>query len=200
VASFDLPAHGERVDRHGSSIAGLCNRVVAGMHPFDDFVAEGKLALDALLERKWGVPGEVVVCGVSRAGYCALRLAAADPRVAGVAAFAPVTDWGELREFAAVREDPKVTALKLVNFVTGLAGRRIYIAIGSADDRVSTVACTQVTLALLQAEAAAGLKRSQLRFVIADDTVGHALANRCRVEGVQFLLKGGSVSGSSSLP
>ena len=40
-----------------------------------------------------------MVAGTSRAGYLALRLLASDPRVV-VAAFAPVTDWRRLNEFA----------------------------------------------------------------------------------------------------
>ena len=35
ILSFDLPAHGDRVDVHGSGIAGLAALVAAGKKPFD---------------------------------------------------------------------------------------------------------------------------------------------------------------------
>jgi hypothetical protein len=84
IASFDLPAHGERVDRHGKGIDGLCARVVAGEDPFALFVADGQAVIDECIRRGWAESGQIVVCGVSRAGYCALRLAAADRRIAAV--------------------------------------------------------------------------------------------------------------------
>ena len=65
VLTFDLPNHGERVNEHGSEIEGMSKA----------FVADGKAALDACLERGIATSERVVAFGVSRAGYCCLRLA-----------------------------------------------------------------------------------------------------------------------------
>lgn len=188
VVSFDLPAHGERVDRHGAGIAGLAALVAAGEAPFDRIVADGRAVIDECLRRGWAEEGRIVVAGVSRGGYCALRLAAEDMRVGAVAAFAPVTDWGMLAEFAVQRKSPAVAALKLSRFADRLAGRRVYLAIGNLDLRVGTDSCTLFVLALNQAERVRGVARSRLRYVIADDSVDHRVADKWREAGMMFLL------------
>lgn len=188
VASFDLPAHGERIDRHGSGIEGLCARLIAGADPFAEFVADGRSVIDECIRRGLGEAGRIVVCGVSRAGYCAVRLAAADTRTSAAAALAPVTDWRELREFAGVRERPEVAALALTHFAGELSGRRLYVAIGNNDTRVSTNACTRFVLAVGEEESRLSLRQSRLHYVIADDSPGHALAAKWRQEGARFLL------------
>jgi hypothetical protein len=200
VASFDLPAHGERIDRHGSGIDGLCARFVAGDDPFALFVVDGRAVIDECIRRGWTEGGRVVVCGVSRAGYCALRLAAGDTRVAAVAGLAPVTDWRELREFAQVKDRPGVAALALDGFVSSLVGRRLYVAIGNLDLRVSTAACTRFVLALTEAESRIGLTRSRLSYVIAADSAGHSLAAKWRQEAVRFLLEEFSAGAVQALP
>jgi dienelactone hydrolase len=151
VLSFDLPHHGERVDRHGEGIDGMCRAFIAGDDPFDRFVADGIAALDACLERGIGGSGRIYVCGVSRAGYCALRLAAADSRITAAAALAPVTDWRVLSEWAAVRDRPEVAALALETRAQQLAGKGVALLIGNQDDRVSTAACVRLGLRLLEA-------------------------------------------------
>jgi len=200
VASFDLPAHGERVDRHGSGISGLAARVAAGEKPFDLFVAEGRAVIDACIRRGLAGEGRVVVAGVSRGGYCALRLAAADTRVAAVAALAPATDWAEVTEFTAWKHDPAVMALALPRFADQLAGRRIYVAIGNHDLRTGTDACTRFVLAVAEAERRQGLNRSGMRYLIVDDSPGHGLAARWREEGMRFLMGAPLPSPPASAP
>lgn len=188
VASFDLPAHGDRVDELGGSIKGLAALVVAGRTPFDVFVEDGKLAVDELIKRGFAKPGRVLLCGVSRAGYCVLRLAAVDDRIAATAALAPVTDWRVLREFDGVKDQPEVAALALTNSADELAGKRIYVAIGNADTRVGTAACTAFILAVNEAERDQGITASALRYIIDDETVDHSLNSQRRKDGIQFLL------------
>lgn len=200
VASFDLPAHGERVDRHGAGIGGLCARVVAGEDPFAEFVTDGRGVIDECIRRGLARSGDIVVCGVSRAGYCAVRLAADDTRVAAVAALAPVTDWAKVREFESAKDEPAVTALALDRFVDPLVGRRLYVVIGNHDLRVSTDACTRFVLALGEAERRREITLSRVRYVIADDSPGHALAAKWRQEGAKFLLGTSPGAAPSPLP
>jgi len=200
VASFDLPSHGDRVDECGSSIAGMCASVVAGKKPFDLFVEDGQLVIDELIKRGLAKRGRIMVCGVSRAGYCALRLAAADDRIGAVSALSPVTDWRDLKEFAQVKEQPEVAKLALTNYADQLAGKRIYTAIGNADGRVGTDACTRFILSINEAEKKKGLKTSGLRYLIVDDSVDHTLNTRWRQEGIQFLLKPPAAAEQQGLP
>lgn len=187
VASFDLPAHGDRVDARGSGIDGMCARFLDGDDPFQQFVDDGRAVIDRLIERGEATANRIVVAGTSRAGYCSLRLAAADRRVAAVAAYAPVTDWRVLREFAAVRERESVAGLALEHFAQPLAGRPIYVAIGNHDLRVGTDSCTRFVLHLTQSEGNEQ-GQSRLQFLIVDDSEGHSLDNRWRERGAQFLL------------
>jgi len=189
VVSFDLPAHGDRIDELGSGIAGMAASVVAGQKPFEAFVEDGKAVIDSLIKRGLAKSGRIVVCGVSRAGYCALRLAAADDRIAATSALSPVTDWAVLKEFTQSQNLPEVKALALTNFAEKLAGKRFYVAIGNADSRVGTDACTQFILSVNDAEKARSLKTSSVRYLMVDDSVDHSLNTRWRQEGIQFLLK-----------
>lgn len=187
AASFDLPAHGERVDDRGTGIDGMCARFLAGEDPFVQFAKDGTAVIDQLIERGEAQAGQIVAAGTSRAGYCSLRLAAADRRVAAVAAFAPVTDWRVLREFAAVRDRDDVAGLALEHHAKGLAGRAVYVAIGNHDLRVGTDACARFVSKLAEIEGTPEGK-SRLQFLIVDDSEGHSLDNRWRERGAQFLL------------
>jgi pimeloyl-ACP methyl ester carboxylesterase len=199
VASFDLPAHGERVGRHGSGIAGFAAMVAAGEDPFAMLVADGRAVIDECIRRGLASEGNVVVAGVSRGGYCALRLAAADSRISAVAGLSPVTDWREIDEFERIKDTPAVGNLALERFARDLAGRRVYVAIGNRDTRVGTHACTRFVLALLKEESRLG-GPSQIRYHIADDSRGHALAGRWRIEGIEFLMSSTVPDSAQPLP
>ena len=188
VVSFDLPNHGDLVDQHGESISGMCAAFAAGHDPFARFVDHGVAVIDACLEMGLAAEGRTFVCGVSRGGYCALRLAAADSRVAGVAGIAPVTDWRILQEFSAVKERPEVAALALGNWAADLAGRPVYLAIGDHDHRVGTHACVGLAGRILEHEdpTVAGSSRIELHVV---ESAGHGLADPWRVEAAHFLLR-----------
>lgn len=200
VASFDLPAHGERLDGKVGGIAGLAHRVAAGQDPFAEFVHDGRAVIDECIRRGLAEAGRVVVAGVSRGGYFALRLAAADRRIAAVAAFAPVTDWRVVNEFNALKDSPVLAALALENFSGQLAGRRIYLAIGNHDLRTGSDVCTRFVLALMEAERRRGVGRSAVRFHLVDDSRGHALAAKWREEGVMFLLENQTVTQAPPMP
>lgn len=186
VVSFDLPNHGEQINHFGQGIDGFCAAVCAGVDPFQQFIAQGQAVIDGCLAQGIG-QGGIVACGVSRAGYCALRLAAADPRIRAVAGLAPVTDWRLLREFAAVRADPAVAALALDHWAEPLAGRAVFLAIGNGDQRVSSASCVRFGAQLLQWEEAAALAKSNLQLHIVA-CPGHALDDQWRRAGAEFLL------------
>ena len=185
VLSFDLPQHGERIGRHGEGIDGMCRAFMAGDDPFARFVADGSAAIDACMQRGIGASGRICVCGVSRAGYCALRLAAADERIAAAAGLAPVTDWRALSEWSAVRHRPEVAALALETWAPQLGGKGISLLIGNRDDRVSTAACIRLGLRMLEAGDGQAI-HCELHVV---DAPGHALPDEWRLAGAQYLLR-----------
>lgn len=187
AASFDLPAHGERIDTNGDSITGMRNAFVAGNDVFAAFVDDGKAAIDECIRRGLAMPGRIAVAGTSRGGYMALRLLAGDDRIAAGAGFAPVTDWRALREFAADTGRGDVRDLQLVNFVSGLIGKRVFVAIGRTDDRVSTNRCAEFAETLKQINADAGRAADLLEFHLTDDK-GHSLGEPWYEKGRTVLL------------
>jgi pimeloyl-ACP methyl ester carboxylesterase len=131
--------------------------------------------------------GKIYASGVSRGAYFALRLAAADPRIKGVAGLAPVTDWRKLREFAQVRESPDVAGLALENWAASLATKPVYLAIGNRDNRVGTIACIRLAQRLLENQAVGDGAVPTIELHVADSP-GHALTEDWRIRGADFLL------------
>ena len=184
--SFDLPHHGDRIKAHPDGISGMCAGLIAGEDPFARFVADGRAVIDACLEKGIGSEGGIFAYGISRGGYCALRLAAADPRIRGVSGFAPVTDWRVLKEFAEVRDRPEVAATTLDHWAADLARRPVFLIIGNRDARVGTHCCLRFALRLFEAEAGGGASSSQVRVV---DAQGHGLPDEGYAAGAKFLLR-----------
>jgi hypothetical protein len=112
---------------------------------------------------------------------------AGDKRIAGGAAFAPVTDWRDLTEFKDLRDRQDVADLRLSGFADKLTGRGIYLAIGNHDHRVNTASCCQFFVALNQANSAHGFDQSCVDFYCTDDP-NHTCCDDWRRRGSQFLL------------
>lgn len=188
VVSFDLPCHGDRViSGQPDGIAGFCAEWMSGRDVFAGFVDEGRTVIDALIQRGLSEPGRIFASGSSRGAYCALRLMAADKRIKATAAFSPVTDWCALKEFALLRNQPKLAELALTNFAYALAGRPIWAAIGNHDLRVGTECSLRFAEALTRAETAKECEASQfVLHVVPED--GHNLSDNWRRDGGEFLL------------
>ena len=189
VLSFDLPCHGERVGSHGESLLGMGRAFLAGDDPFAQFVADGKAALDACLERGIGRSGKIVAYGVSRAGYCLLRLAAADQRVRTVAALSPVTDWGIPEEFSQSCPRTHTWPLLLDHWAEALGKTAVYLSVGSQDDVVGTEACVRFAMKLLRQQRRLLPKDTQLSQLHVVDSPGHSPALASRLEATRFLLQ-----------
>ena len=140
--------------------------------------------------RRLGIPGgeRIVACGVSRAAYCALRLAAADRRILAVVGLAPVTDWRTLNEFTPVKDRPEIAALALDNWAAELAGRAVFLAIGNSDARVGSDACARLALRILEEEARQDIPSSLVEFHVVPSE-GHSLSSDWRSAGARFLLE-----------
>jgi dienelactone hydrolase len=188
AASFDLPAHGDRVDQYGGQISGMRNAFVAGVDPFAMFAEDGKAVIDECIHRGLATAGRIAIAGTSRGGYMALRLLAADSRIAAGAGYAPVTDWRDLTEFAEDKSSDGVAGLRLSNFVSGMAKKHVFVAIGRTDTRVSTKSCEQFVAALKAAIADASQAEKLVSFQLTDDP-GHTLGPKWYGMGREFLLK-----------
>ena len=187
VFALDLPRHGDRV-RPGErdSLAGMHDALMAGDDPFARFCNDVSAALDECARRGWVAPGRVVANGTSRGGYCALRAAAHDDRIAAVAANAPVTDWSVLADFAPSRDDPRVKSAALMHSVDRLVDRPVCITIGADDRVVSTARCVAYAATLFDAQSSAGRCGSALH--VDPHTKNHRLADEWYGVGARFLL------------
>ncbi|MAE61253.1 MAG: hypothetical protein CMJ49_07835 [Planctomycetaceae bacterium] len=189
VITFDLPHHGERVGEYGESTLAWGKAYLAGDDPFEQFIADGKAALDACIERGIGTNGKIVSYGVSRAGYCLLRLAASDPRVRAVAGLSPVTDWAVPEEFTRSCPQTHTWPLRIDRWVEALADRYVYLSIGAQDDVVGTEACVRFAMKLNQQQRRAlpaDMLLNQLHVV---NSPGHSPGRFWRHDATRFLLE-----------
>lgn len=190
AVSFDLPNHGQRVDQYGEGIQAWRNAWVAGEDRFSQFVEEASAVIGKCIERGYAEPGRVVVYGISRGGYLALRLLAADPRITAVAAIGPVTDWRDLTEFAAEKSQQELADTRLARWASALAGKRIFMVIGDSDRRVSTLSCCRFFLDLQEANAGLQGEASPVEFHCARMAEpGHTVDEVWRQRGAEFLLR-----------
>ena len=186
--SFNLPCHGDReVPGQHRGIAGFCAEWTRGNDVFAGFVDEGRAVIDTLIERQLAEPGRIFVSGTSRGGYCALRLMAADERIAAAAAFSPVTDWRVLKEFAEIRDSPEIADIALTRFAGSVAGRAVWLAIGNSDARVGTDACLRFAEAVVRAEAEKGISSSRFVLHVVPEKE-HQLSDSWRRRGGEYLL------------
>ncbi len=187
VVTFDLPCHGERIDRFGDGIIGFREMFLAGVDPFKVCIEDAQAVITECIQRGWATPGRIAAEGASRCGYVALRLLAADERVGVAAGLAPVTDWRALGEFRKLRDREDIAKLQLTNFVKPMVGRHIYLAIGKIDERVSTTSCQAFFQALEKAQANAGHDASYVELNLTDDE-NHSI-NSGYQRSIEFLLR-----------
>ena len=162
----------------------MSQALIAGDDPFEQFVSDGVAALDWCLHKDIGTNGKLVAYGISRAGYCCLRLAAADARVGAVAAVSPVTDWAILTEFSQCN----TSHLRIERWVDQLADKAVYLCIGSQDERVGVAPCVHFGMKLFEKQQALpeSILFNQLHVV---DFAGHSPATVWRLDATHYLLR-----------
>lgn len=185
--------HGHRVvcmsvPRIETSLDIFRDAVMAGPDPVETTIREAQAVIEHCIDKKWARPGRFVVAGVSRNGYLALRLMAADARFGYGGGFAPVTDWRDLSEFAAVRNQSHIADLRIAREAERLAGRTIYLSIGHADQRVNTLSCIRFYLDLCEANRGRGIDPACVTFFVTPDQ-DHTCGDEWYARGMEILLK-----------
>ena len=137
--SLDLPGHGaDQREGEPGALGTWRTRSDAGEDFIAPFTARVRAVLDHLIATGASDSARIAACGTSRGGFMALQVAAADPRIKAVAAFAPVTNLMALREFGGAQNTEHVATLSLLANAEKFAGRAVWVIIGDRDDRVST--------------------------------------------------------------
>ena len=178
AVSFDLPHHGRRVGADGQGIHGFAKVWAGGRDAFEQVIIDAGATIDFAIETGLATLGRIAVVGVSRGGYCAMRIAAADARVDAGVGVALVTDWRELTEFAPYKEDDRLSELRLEHYATSLAGRSLWLVIPAADRRVGTPACIRFVHALFAEEERLGLEASRIEFSVDTKSQGHRAGDK----------------------
>lgn len=164
------------------------DKVMAGPDPTLQFIENARAVLDECIKRKWVKQNQIAVSGVSRYGYLAFRLLAADDRLKIGAGFAPVTDWKDLAEFKSVKDQDIVRQLALTNYADQLAGKKLFFCIGNHDERVNTLSSCRLFLSLNKANEKQGFDRSLIDFHVTAD-LGHRCGKEWYIKGLETLLK-----------
>lgn len=123
-------------------------------------------AVDTLISLELVDPAHLFVGGLSRGGYIALHLAAADSRFRAILGFAPLTKLPKLVEF---KEIHILTHEQLIDKIVK-AAVRFYI--GNRDERVSTDSAYEFIRALTEAKYQEG-ERSPSAEIIISASVGY---------------------------
>lgn len=138
IAAIDVICHGK--DVRFDETAGLdcwAHRVKAEKQDaFAKMVANASAVISDIGNKKIAQNTSVVALGVSRGGYAALRVAAADPRVNRLVLMAPVTKLERLDEFKGMAVDDSIYGLERDAHI--FSDDHIFMQIGNADTRVGT--------------------------------------------------------------
>jgi hypothetical protein len=165
----------------------LPGMVLKGPDPFKQFIEIAEAVLKHCIDEGWAKPDRIVVTGISRYGYLALRLMAADDRLKIGGGFSPVTDWRVLTEFAGQRDMKQIADLRLSLLADQLAGKHIYMAIGNHDERVGTLSACQFFLDLNAANKKRGFGQDLVDFYLTPD-IDHRCGDEWYQRGMKFLL------------
>ena len=137
LISISLPDHHENEDPN-LAMNKWATRFKNDPHFFDRYVAECREALFFLIDQGLIDQENLVLAGLSRGGYTAIRLAAESEIFNKVLAFAPLVDLESLSEFKENLSKTFIEKNSLNVLIPKMIGKHIRIHIGNRDTRVGT--------------------------------------------------------------
>lgn len=150
--ALDVPCHGgDHRQGEPEGIQGWATRIKQGEDVMAGLAGHTRELLDYLIAEGYTDPRRIAAAGTSRGGFSALHVAAADPRIRCVAAFAPVSELAIVDEFASLRDNELLRSLDLFRHSEKLADRPIWLCIGNGDERVGTDALIKLARELTAA-------------------------------------------------
>lgn len=185
--ALDVPGHGMDVRRgEGSNaISSWRTRIEDGEDLLAPLRKQTSEVIDYLVKEGYTDPDRVAAVGTSRGGFIATQLAASEPRIRAVVAFAPVTELMVVNEFKGTTKPDAVRALDLSLLADKLAGRSYWLCIGNKDDRVGTDQAIAFTRKLV-ASSFAAKKVMDVNVVIAP-SIGHSIHKTAHDEAAAWL-------------
>jgi len=188
--SMDLPAHENNLPPT-KAIEAWASEYERGQDPLSAFLQKAEKALEFAIEKKLIDPKKIAVAGLSRGGLIALHLAARDPRIRTLAAFAPVVSLKNAKEFFSLQTNPLIEALDANFLQERLYDRRMRIYIGNRDTRVSTRASFDFALALAEKAYEHKIRSPQIEFIMSPSIgqMGHGTAPEIFKQGAEWILE-----------
>lgn len=173
VFSFTIPGHEPGQNKH-HAMQYWADQMLEGDYILKNFFNKIKLSIDWLIDNEWILPEKIASGGLSRGGFIATHVAAIEPRIRSLLAFAPLTELMLLKEFA---EHPdlqrRVEELDLLHLVDSLTHvRNVRLFIGNRDTRVGTDACYRFMRRLVEKGYEKSARHQKIELLISQ-SIGH---------------------------
>lgn len=188
VFSFTLPGHGP--DKKNSAAIGEWAKDFSnGENPIYDFIQKAKKNIELLDQLNLIDCEKLAVGGLSRGGFIAAHLAAAEPRIQTLLGFAPMIALELSEEFQKYPIGENVLQQSLENLIPKLIGRSLRFYIGNRDILVHTDACYKFIRHLTEASHVSGIRSPEVELIITPSigAKGHGTAPHIFLQGVNWL-------------
>ena len=188
VFSFTIPSHGPGLDNKTAMTRWA--EEIRNEHNFiEEFVTTSRQNLDYLIEKEYVDPEKIAVAGLSRGGFMATHLAAQDPRIKAILAFAPLTRLDTIQEFQGILDLPLVKSLSLEAAAENLVDRHLRFYIGNRDTRVKTDKCFQFVQNLSDTAYEKGYRSPTVELIIYSSIgfKGHGTPPQIFRDGVEWV-------------
>ncbi|MBB64986.1 MAG: alpha/beta hydrolase [Waddliaceae bacterium] len=188
IFSFDLPGHGHGLDNQ-EGVPRWAHAIANGDDLITAFVDKALEIIDFLILQGWVDEQAIAVAGLSRGGFMATHIAAADERIKTVLGLAPMTRLTFQKAFKDLKEDPLTQSLDLEKHVVDLTKKHLRYYIGNRDLMVSTDACYSFIQSLTEESYKQGVRSAPVELIISPSIghQGHGTATEIFQAGAQWV-------------
>lgn len=171
IFSWTLPYHGKGLNPR-DAMGQWLQAAAGGEDLVGDFVRESCAIIDELVKRQVVDPTRLAAGGLSRGGFMATHLAAADPRIGWVVGFSPLTTFFSIQGGEAYLDHPLIASYALLSKVDALVDRKLIYYIGNHDTRVGTERCFDFIQSLTNRAYERGNRSPEVKMVVFP-SIGH---------------------------
>lgn len=149
VFSLTLPGHEANLSPH-KALSLWAEDFSRGVDCIGNFLDQTQTAIDFAIKEKFVKVDKMATGGLSRGGFIAAHLAAREPRFRFLLGVAPLTRLDQAREFSDLHNNPLLQNYSLDKIAGAIADRHIRFYIGNEDTRVSTRACFDFAMQIVE--------------------------------------------------
>lgn len=188
VYSITLPFHGPGFENK-QAMGRWAQEIEQGHNLIALFIQQVSEVVSFLIASDYIDPEHLAVAGLSRGGFMATHLAAADPRFRFLLGFAPATDISMLSEFKNISHHSFLHALDLAQLIPQLVHTSIRFYIGNRDELVGTQSCVSFLLNLTEAAYLNGIRSPPIELIMTPSIghKGHGTSPQAFYEGAAWI-------------